>query len=1126
MTGRIRLMLAAAAVFVVGLAVSTAGGSASASGLLGLSVPSVTLPSVTLPSLSSVSCPICVSFVTTYKPGGGQSPVTEMHSNLLVDVPYAIDVHGSAPDLPIGLLSGLPVSALSSIPASLGYDLVVEVEATNSSTPDITIQRISTLPKLPVSVELVEASGSGYESFGYDATSSNAPADFTADLNLTDTDNNPNTSNAAVSVSMTQPSSPLSILEDTFDGNPAGVRTNEAVNELTLSGDGKATTVPTQLSLSVAASTTAQQVDLTHNDATAANFLISSPTGSVSTGSFDLLPESVDLGLADVDLNGDGTLDKQIDYVASAAVPNATVDTSNSGQTTKLAVTDLPATAHLKYFSEPDAAGLAAGHPDQTKVVYNASSVATKAVVTAVSGGRTLTATVDGVPANINELSYTRQADGGVMNYVADGRATDATIDVTDAAASGQTAPHDTATITNVPAKANISYSTSATGGSANYTASDTTDQVAVSLLDGEGQQTSIDATGIPKQFGVTFAKVPTDANGNGSFDAKYTASGVLGHFEVHGRNYQSLPKSANAFDLVLDSVPTTVEVNEQTTASSVTAQPFVLHEPSDEQACDPLKAGLTNCTQCAASTTCTTDNTIDGQHETTDSTQTISVSTDGSGALGHATADLTAGPTTALPAKTSFGRPIDGVIYSDMPGAFEAYARVTDFKDFTYTSDDQSVLGRVYKVSDPTGPDGTTGAFGSSGTSTSNKTEITLDGTGSADALEWQINKQANALASKQVVGGTLLSTPTHIDLLEQTQTGVGSTWTGLGNYYDYTLPFDTFSKATWNASSAVPYQSFADGFPVAGSFPGAVQEPGFSLTEDDTPPPTIELGHLTTPSPNLQTTVQMSTMPTNFTECKSASATCSNGTFDQALSDFENGGPYDPGEPDCLPGPCDDAQAESTRSSAPHEFGLKPGEADQALLLDTSSPTDFTYHSQDPDTTAPDADVYQDISLVGMQHFNLQDISFPNGALNALLPWFNSNKTAFIGIDTDGLPLSGHVETGGSADGPTIMQFAPGFSASEFGWAGEKYSDVAGHVATVGRITCPDVAQQPNGTLFYFDGDDQSQRICDGSVEGADSNDEFSTLEFITQQIVQAIDNNLWPNPQPPAHEAIDPF
>src|SRR5437016_180003 len=82
------------------------------------------------PATASLSCPLCTNFVTTYDPDGNAgpaAPITRMHRNLLVNLPYALDVNGNLPPLPLGIL---PLS---------GYELSVKVQALDASKPTITI---------------------------------------------------------------------------------------------------------------------------------------------------------------------------------------------------------------------------------------------------------------------------------------------------------------------------------------------------------------------------------------------------------------------------------------------------------------------------------------------------------------------------------------------------------------------------------------------------------------------------------------------------------------------------------------------------------------------------------------------------------------------------------------------------------------------------------------------------------------------------------------------------------------------------------------------------------------------------------------------------------------------------
>ena len=74
---------------------------------------------------------------------------------------------------------------------------------------------------------------------------------------------------------------------------------------------------------------------LTHDLQTDLAYEVTQPGGLPrTTGNLAPLPAKIDLALTDVDVNGDGVLDKQVDYIASAPTPAAVVTIQTAAQTT------------------------------------------------------------------------------------------------------------------------------------------------------------------------------------------------------------------------------------------------------------------------------------------------------------------------------------------------------------------------------------------------------------------------------------------------------------------------------------------------------------------------------------------------------------------------------------------------------------------------------------------------------------------------------------------------------------------------------------------------------------------------------------------------------------------------
>lgn len=701
-------------------------------------------------------CSVCARFVTTHDPDGPgpAAAKTRLHEEIAPNVPYALDVDGNLPPAPLGLLPLVP-----------GYEMRVNVQGLDAAKPRITIEKlIGAAPVLPLRVEVLAGDGTRHKTLGYDTLDSSAPQSFVADIDLADRDGIAETSQVRLGLAISGAARRLTLVNEEFGGDPAGTRTDRQIRRLEFEGDGATTGVPSNVGLDLTATATRQRVVMTRDARTKLNFDVSEPgDGPRTTGSIDEMPSSVDLTLSDLDVNGDGETDKQIDYVAAAVVRNASLVTTTTEQTTDVTVGDLPSEAHLTYVSAPGDEDVVAGAPDQTKIVYRANGRASKAVVRTDDGERQLVADVDSLPANIDELSTTTVQDGGKIVFDSDGRADRAEVDVVEGP------KHTEAIVRDVPEDVTLDYASSDTGGRAHYVANGVAERADILLLDEQGQRRTIGVDGIPSDVLVTYQKP-----GEGRLDFDYAANGEVPRAEIHGTDIESLPDRAKDIHLVLERVPTgvgfhmaettqtTIEVNE------VDPPELCQHieDPDSNPAC-PGHPDYVPPTETITRTTKVSD---------------LSITTPG-GRLGSGEIQMTSGPDDRLPATAENGRPLDGVKLQDLDDRFVAFARVSEF--------DQLTLHEEGFTSSRRGP-------GFPRDHAQKSMRATLDTAADNHALTLDIDKRGgSSVASTDAL---LASLPAHLEL----ETSENSTFEE--------------GKTIWRASSDVPGFTGNDGQPRPG--------------------------------------------------------------------------------------------------------------------------------------------------------------------------------------------------------------------------------------------------------------------------------------------------------------------
>lgn len=804
-------------------------------------------------------CGVCAEFVTTHDPDGA-GPVsarTRMHREIAPNVPYALDVNGGLPPVPLGLLPLVP-----------GYELRVNVQGLSATKPTITIEKLPGAPPvMPLRIEIVTSDGSRSTSLGYDTLQSAAPQRFVAAVDRSDRDGIAETSQVRLGLTIGQPARRLTLVNEEFAGDPAGTRTDRAIRRAEFEGDGLITRVPSSAVLDLTTTSTRQRALLTHNAQTKLNFDISEPgEGPRTTGSIAELPSRVDLTLSDLDVNGDGEQDKQIDYVTNAVAREASLVTRTSEQTTEVEVEDLPSEAHLTYVSAPGAEDVLAGAPDQTKIVYRSNGRANKATVRTDDGERRLVADVANLPANVFELSSTTVTGGGKLVFDSDGRADRAEVDVVEGT------EHTEAVVRDVPEDITLDFSSSDTAGRAHYVASGVAERADILLLDEQGQRRTIGVDGIPSDVLVTYEK-----QGDGGLAFDYDANGEVPRAEIHGTDIESLPDRAKDIHLVLERVPTGVRLrkgeSETTTVEVNEVDPpelcLRIEKPEENPAC-PEHPDFEPPTETITRTTKNSD---------------FSISTPG-GRLGSGEIQITSGPDDKLPATAENGRPLDGVMLTELEDRFVAYARVSEF--------DQLAIEQEAFTSKRRGP-------GLPRDSASGSMHAELDTAADNHALALDLEKHDgdDRVSSTDAL---LASLPAHVELDTSGNSTFGE------------------SRTSWSASSPV------EGFTTA----GGDRRPGFSLVERSS----------TGGAPAVVTEeASLDPMPASFSVCQIARLnTCSEGHFDENLVRLRDGvTPYRSYA--CAAGGC----------GSPN-IPIEPDHAGKgSFLIKASTPTDFTYRKGD---------------------------------------------------------------------------------------------------------------------------------------------------------------------------------
>jgi len=949
----------------------------------------------------AASCAVCVGIVTTYDPdgtAGPQAPVTRYYKNLLVDVPYSLDVDGTKGPAPfVGLLQPL----ISIVP---GYEINVTVLAVDPDKPTITITRLGHTPDpLPLRVEVVTGDRSSdaatKQSIGYDDLDSTAPTTFKAAIDLSNRDHDATTSQVKATLTTTGAPKRMTVAEEEFTGDPGGARQNDASRRMTFSGDGTTTTVPATIGLDLTTSDTVTHAILSHSGRTDLGFDIASPGGLPrTTGSLGELPANVDLTLTDTDLDGDGVPDKKVDYVASGTTAHAALKLQTAAQTTDVAIADLPATVHL---------GTAISD-DRTGISYHADSRATKADVTSTDGDSVFKASVDDVPANISELSSTSTADGGVITYDADSRAGDATI------TSDKDGKHAVIGVDGVPKALTVHYSSTDSEGHYSYaTSGDLADHATLDYTDAAGQHFVLGADQIPSTLSVDYTSTTSGGSADGQSDLgfSYRASTPIPHAELTATHLVNLIDRATSLDVSLDDIPTAFDlgVHQQTQTQQT------LHTPIDPpQACshEPDPEDDPRCPQ------------FDGENPTVKyktttaktSDLSLSATTPGDTRLGHGEFQVTSGPDDHLDATNEIGTPQDGVLYENTAAGYVISGRISQFDQLhaqTHTVDTHTVTprwGQDDLVADATPTD---------------TLHADMDTDALGHALELRVDQQpADGSSAVVRTEAHLASLPHHISLDNGTVNGLDQT--------------------VWNASSSVHGYSTAS---IDGQY-----RSGFELRHS-----TLDGGDLD-PSDN---SVSIDPMPKNFTACQSGDTdTCAQGIFDANLSKAHNGATSQEIDDECATGNplCHNWPTWFFRTFACFGsescdnpvFNAQPGDANNGTVrLQADEPITIGYVKGD---YVHNAGIFTTLHFENLTRFVLQ--AHDSGEYDCGST-FGDCRFGTVDLDTDGHAITGSIEqTSGNG---AYFNFPSGFSASHLVWVFKQTGDYSGRHATLGSMTCP---------------------------------------------------------------------
>jgi hypothetical protein len=297
----------------------------------------------------------CIRLVSHYDAGGTE--VVREHE-ILPGIGQVENLSGRAIDATGDGVNDLAVAV--GAPGSL-IPLSVDLER-----PGVKIERMAGAPaSFPVKLEAVIDEGSAPDrklSIGYDTRGSTAPTRWIAKVDIRNRDGNPATEQKKVDLTINRgPSDNVALVSETFTA-PAGLgeseRSEREITRLTYRGDANGAHVPTTAGVDSTANETAgsQRLVLTRVEPTVVDFLLTNATENPKvTGTIARLPTSVDVTIADEDLNGDGEDDTKIDYGASAPVGMAQVglsqivpdpDEGDHRRSFDIEAAELPTTVH------------------------------------------------------------------------------------------------------------------------------------------------------------------------------------------------------------------------------------------------------------------------------------------------------------------------------------------------------------------------------------------------------------------------------------------------------------------------------------------------------------------------------------------------------------------------------------------------------------------------------------------------------------------------------------------------------------------------------------------------------------------------------------------------------------
>jgi hypothetical protein len=904
----------------------------------------------------------------------------------------------------------------------------------NPQHPVIQVRKV-TGATLPVKFELVTGNASDpaatKTSFGYDTLASSAPDIFIARADLSDRDHNPATSQTQANLQIGGAGHSITLLNEVFQGDPAGQRTNDTVRRLTYSGDpADGTAVPSNPIIDVTQGPgSAVDLKLHRDTATTLGFELSSPGSSPVSGSLDREPTDVELtSRSNIDGDGDGSPDDQVvDYHAGTSgspgerVPNATVKIGSADAGTTATIHNLPTTAHFAYNAlaagarfhlygadaRADSAtvkvtgnggsttGQLVNVPTDLAVTYGsdqsaidghyaANARADSAGVTVTNGTATTAGTITNVPTDIG-IHYAPTTSGATIHYAADGRADAATVTSDDGAGTTSSAA-----IAGVPAALDIAYEANDAGGTVHLTSGNGQpgagpDRAHLEVHSPGDQTATLDLPraaspaptgGLPSDVHVDYAK----SDGHLHFD--YGANATISDGEIRLHNFSGLPSGATDLNLALTGIPTVLAFD-ATTSNPDPVVTTVPAEPPSNPECADANFRLPGC-KCPRNPDgslkipgCVDGPpAIDGRKITsTTSDSEISFSAPNE-PLGGGELQLTSGPDLRLPDTASFtGNPLDGVLLHDTPGQYVLFARVSQFHSFDLKQHDDSTVGEQF---DFTQPD--------------------VDQHHSTTHLAFDSSPDNHSLVfnREQAPGGDET-----VDTVAQLDK----------------LPPKMVLDA---AASSTPTEH---GFSDLNFSSGQVDNPGnFSYTET-----TTIAGH----QPVVTRQANLTPMPTSLHVCQAGeTAVCAGGTFDANLARMANA------DFDSSGGIC---------ANGCQPLTFDPQVANQGSILLSAEPqTHLTYDavSQTGATTSLD--------FPQLGRFVLQGQETPISCS------FAACHKGYLAIDTGGNVLPGtiHQTSPGSAD--TTFSFTPGFHADNWVFGFNRDTALTFIVAGDGKVTC----------------------------------------------------------------------